>query len=96
MAQPHHKGKASKKAFEILYYVKNLPFDRITRHCPLSPAFRKQGSDYRFSHGRESAGSLGFERQQIPTVQGEMGRLGYHSTRQNGLELRPRLEPPHA
>jgi hypothetical protein len=39
---------------------------------------------------------LGFERQQIPTVQGEMGRLGYHSTRQNGLELRPRLEPPHA
>jgi len=79
-----------------LYYVKNLPFDRITRHRTLGPAFRKQGTDHRLTHKREVAGSLAFKRQQIPTMQSEVSRLGYHSTRQNGLELRPRLEPPHA
>jgi hypothetical protein len=47
-------------------------------------------------HERGGAGSLAFERQQVPAMQREVGRLGYHSTRQNDLELRPRLEPPHA
>ena len=79
-----------------MHYVKNLPFDRITRHRALGPAFRKQGSDHRFMHERGRAGSLAFERKQVPAMQRKMGRFGYHSTRQNGLELRPRLEPPHA
>ena len=96
VAQTHHISKAGKGAFKILHYVKNLPFDRITRHRTLGPAFRKQGSDHRFIHEREGAGTLAFDRQQVPTMQHKMGRSGYHSTRQNGLELRPRLEPPHA
>ena len=96
VAQTHHISKAGKGAFKILHYVKNLPFDRITRHRTLGPAFRKQGSDHRFMHERGGVASLAFERQQITTMQREVGRLCDHNTRQNGLELRPGLEPPHA
>jgi hypothetical protein len=76
--------------------LKNLAFDRVARHGALGPAFREQRPDYRFIHEREGAGNWAFERQQVPAMQRKMGRFGYHSTRQNGLELRPRLEPPHA
>jgi hypothetical protein len=47
-------------------------------------------------HERGGVASLAFERQQITTMQREVGRLCDHNTRQNGLELRPGLEPPHA
>ena len=96
LAQTHHISKAGKEAFEILHYVKNLPFDRITRHGTLGPAFREQCPNHRFMHERVAAYGLAFERQQISAMQRKMSRLGYHSTRQNGLELGPRLEPPHA